>query len=217
MITPKLDILPKPQRELWPALSELGTKFTLYGGTAIALQLGHRSSIGFDFFGMESFNPSEIYASFPFLKGARISQQQPNTLTCFVESSGSVKVSFFGLPKFRRVRPVVIARDNHLCIASLFDLAGTKAAVVQQRSEAKDYLDLDALVQAGVTLSTALSAARFIYGEAFNPGITLKALCYFEDGDLAILTPETRRRLVEAVAKVDLMKLPNLENESTTI
>jgi hypothetical protein len=46
-----LEILPEAQWRLWPELrpaSQLG--FVLYGGTAIALRLGHRSSVDFDFF-----------------------------------------------------------------------------------------------------------------------------------------------------------------------
>ena len=34
-----------------------------------------------------------------------------------------------------------IAADNNLKVASLIDLAGTKASVVQVRAEAKDYVD----------------------------------------------------------------------------
>ena len=44
----------------------------------------------------------------------------------------------------------------------VLDLAGTKAAVVQQRPEAKDYVDLDAMMGAGVGLPTALAAAKLI-------------------------------------------------------
>jgi hypothetical protein len=50
------------------------------------------------------------------------------------------------------------------------DLAGTEASVVQVRAEAKDCLDIDALIRVGaVELSLALSAARQIYGSTFNP------------------------------------------------
>ena len=48
--TPCLEILPTAQRQLWPALRRaphLG--FVLYRGTAIALRLGHRPSIDYDF------------------------------------------------------------------------------------------------------------------------------------------------------------------------
>ncbi len=90
------------------------------------------------------------------------------------------------------------------------DLAGTKAAVVQQRAEAKDYLDLDALLRHGVGLPTALAAAAAIYGHGFNPQITLKALSYFDEGDLQALPAELKGRLLRAVAAVDLDALPRL-------
>jgi len=44
--------------------------------------------------------------------------------------------------------------------------------------------DIDALVAAGISLAMALAAGRAIYGNAFEPQITLKALTYFGDGDL---------------------------------
>ena len=66
----------------------------------------------------------------------------------------------------------------------LLDLVGTKASVIQVRGEAKDYVDLDALVRKrGVDLATALGAASALYGPTFNPEVTLKALSYFDDGN----------------------------------
>ena len=52
------------------------------------------------------------------------------------------------LPASQR-RPPHVAKDNGLQVASLLDLAGTKASVVQLRSEAKDYVDIDALITLG--------------------------------------------------------------------
>ena len=40
--TPTLDVLPEAQRALWPALGDLPDSLVLYGGTALALRLGHR-------------------------------------------------------------------------------------------------------------------------------------------------------------------------------
>lgn len=48
--TPNLKILTQGQRELWPLLAAVSARFTLYGGTALAIQLGHRESVDFDFF-----------------------------------------------------------------------------------------------------------------------------------------------------------------------
>ncbi len=47
---PRLDVLPPAQRKFWPQLAKLRNEgFVLYGGTAIALYLGHRESVDFDF------------------------------------------------------------------------------------------------------------------------------------------------------------------------
>ena len=48
---PRLDVLPEPQQRLWYKLGGIPAEFALYGGTAIALHLGHRQSVDFDFFG----------------------------------------------------------------------------------------------------------------------------------------------------------------------
>jgi hypothetical protein len=67
------------------------------------------------------------------------------------------------------------------------------------RAEAKDYLDLDMLVtKGGISLPTAITAAQALYGASFNPQITLKALSYFEDGDLHTLPEESKSRLARA-------------------
>lgn len=208
-----LDLLSPAQRRLWNELGDVPPPFTLYGGTAIALYLGHRKSIDFDFFGSESFDPQRLYAAVPFLKGTEIVQQAPNTLTCLVERGEKVQVSFFGVPDMTVLREPLQFPDNGVRIASLIDLAGMKAAVVQQRAEAKDYLDLHALInQEAVDLPMALAAASRIYPGSFQPQLTLKALTYFGDGDLHTLPESVRLGLVEAVRAVDLDRLPDLGN-----
>lgn len=208
-----LDLLSPAQRRLWDELGDVPPQFTLYGGTAIALYLGHRESIDFDFFGSESFDPQRLYAAVPFLKGAEIVQQAPNTLTCLVERDGKVRVSFFGVPDMTVLREPLQFPDNGIRIASLIDLAGMKAAVVQQRAEAKDYLDLHALInQEAIDLPVALAAANRIYPDSFQPQLTLKALTYFGDGDLYTLSESVRWALVEAVRAVDLDRLSDLGN-----
>ncbi len=214
--SPQLHILPAPQRLLWDELADVPPDWTLYGGTAIALHLGHRHSVDFDFFAAKAVNPAEVYAEFPFLAGATILQQAKNTLTCLVDRGGPVKVSFFGLPHLRSIEAPHIAPDNQLRVASLIDLAGTKAAVVQQRAEAKDYIDLDAITKAGIDLPAALSAARVIYGPSFNPQITLKALSFFDDGDLQNLPDDLKGRIIQAVAATDLNHLPPIKPDRSS-
>jgi hypothetical protein len=207
-ITPRLGILPQPQLALWPELAATPSEFTLYGGTAIALHLAHRESVDFDFFGAHRFDPDQLLRSLSFLADAQVVQRQSDTLTVRVERGGPVLISFFATPELGRIKPPHVASDTGLRIASLIDLAGMKADVVQKRAEPKDYRDIDALLTAGITLPEALAAARVIQGPAFNPQISLKALSYFEDGGLQSLPQDLKRRLMTAVRDVDLGGLP---------
>src|ERR1700736_69594 len=211
--SPHLEILPPAQRRLWPELDQVPSEFTLYGGTAIALHLGHRQSVDFDFFGSRSFDPTELQAAIPFLAKARVRQRERNTLTAILNREGQVAVSFFGVPNLPRLVAPLVSDDNGLKVASLLDLAGTKASVVQVRPERKDYLDLDVLITKGeITLPMALTAAQALYGTSFNPQITLKALSYFDDGDLQRLPEDAKTRLSTAARDVDLDRLPSLDH-----
>src|SRR4051794_10856057 len=131
---PRLAILPPAQRRLWDELRAVPRAFVLYGRTALALQLGHRTAVYFDFFGAAEFAPSRLAESISFRAGATITQQAANTLSAVVERDGPVIVSFFGLPEMRRLAAPLVAPETSLRVASLLDLAGTKAAVVQQRA-----------------------------------------------------------------------------------
>ena len=69
VFAPRLSILPAAQQRLWPELrraAELG--FALYGGTAIALRLGHRPSVDFDFFSEMPLNRDAIAAALVYFE-----------------------------------------------------------------------------------------------------------------------------------------------------
>jgi hypothetical protein len=208
---PKLDVLPAAQRTVWHELEQIPRSFILYGGTAVALHLGHRQSVDFDFFGWEPFFPLDLTADLHLARGGTVLQSAPNTLTIMIDRNGPVKLSFFAVPRLRKLCPPEIAPDNGLQIASLLDLAGTKVTVVQQRAEAKDYIDIDAILTNGqIDLPLALAAGQLIYGQVFSPQNALKALTYFEEPQLLSLTDELKQRLVKAVRAVDLDHLPTL-------
>lgn len=211
--SPRLDVLPDAQRRLWGELSAIPQEFTLYRGTALALRLGHRKSVDFDFFATRTIEVTALEREIPLLSDAKVIQRAKNTLTVLLNRGADVQISFFGVPKLPRLAEPAVAQDNGIKIASLLDLAGTKASVVQVRGEAKDYIDIDALIQTGgVSLPFALAAAQKLSGPSFNPEITLKALSYFDDGDLRRLPKDLKFRLASAVEKVDLDHLPSLED-----
>lgn len=211
MFTPKLEILPPSQRTLWDELGQTPRDFVLYGGTALALRLGHRRSEDFDFFSNNPFAPELLRGTISYLQGAEVSQFEANTMTAIVTRDGPVKVSFFGGLRLNRVRDPDLVRGNGIQVASLLDVAATKLATIQQRAQARDYEDLVAIIQTGVTLSETLAAAQATYGREFNGALSLKALTYFADGDLPNLPQATQNALRAQATRVDLTRIPLIE------
>jgi hypothetical protein len=195
-------ILPGGQLRLWEGNLEIPDGFVLYGGTAIALRLGHRQSVDFDFFSSTPFDPAELRSRLEFATGATALQSGANTLTLLVDSDGPVKVSFFGgLTHGQLARPSK-APPRNVRVASLRDLLATKLKVILQRAEAKDYQDIAALLEHGASLAEGLGGAVALYGLDFQPSISLRALSYFEDGDLPSLPASVKSRLATAAAAV---------------
>lgn len=206
-ITPHLEILPVEQKRLWPELkASIVLGFVLYGGTAVALRLGHRFSVDFDLFSEKPLDHNAIWSAFPFMPQALVLQDQPNALSVLAPTENGkkeyVKVSFYGTIGFGRVGEPDATHDNVLQIASLDDLMATKVKVILQRIEAKDYRDIAAMLKANVDLAKALSAARALYGVSFQPSESLKAMTYFKGGDLHSLTKEEKNILIRAVSAV---------------
>jgi len=169
--------LPAPQKRLWPELAATPGHFTLYRGTAIALRLSHRPSVDFDFFSPVSFEPRALLQTLPYLQGAIVTQSAANTLTVTVDRGGPAQISFFGGIDLGQVAVADVAEGIGLPVASLVDLAGVKVAVVTQRAEVRDYLDIHALLtEAKISLPTMLAAAAIIYGAEFSPLQSLKAI-----------------------------------------
>jgi predicted nucleotidyltransferase component of viral defense system len=135
-------VLPRAQKRLWAELDATPKTFVLYGGTALALRLGHRRSEDFDFFCDKPFQPSVLLDGVAYLKNAELSQSQENTLTAIVDREGPVKVSFFGAVGLNRVQDPDIVQENRIRVASTIDLLATKLKTVQQRALAKDYIDI---------------------------------------------------------------------------
>ena len=202
----KSEILPDAQQAVWPHLrfaTQLG--FVLYGGTAIALRLGHRQSIDFDFFTDIDIDKEEILSKLELPGSITVLQDEPNTLTLNVlpyEDDDYVKISFFGGLNIGRIGEPELTEDHVLQVASLEDLMATKCKVLLQRVESKDYIDIAALIKAGLPLDAGLASAECMYGTTFQPSEALKALVYYEGGDLSLLTDDVKQILIDAVSRV---------------
>lgn len=216
-LEPKFDVLSEAQQQIWSALAaapRLG--FVLYGGTAIALHLGHRRSIDFDFFRSAPLDKKQIGAEFAFVGGAAVLQDTPDTLVMLAEMpAGLVKISFFGGITFGRVGNPLLTRDGVLLVASVDDLMATKLKATLDRAEAKDYRDIAAMIAAGVSLSAGLSAFKQIFdGE---PAQVLRAIGYFRDGDLNTLSQADQQLLRSARDGVEVLPDVLLKSRSLAV
>ena len=203
---PRLDVLPEAQRALWPRLADVPDSCVLYGGTGLALRLGHRASFDFDFFSSAAVD-ADALLDLPLLAAAEVLQRAPATLTVSVTPPGGmqpVRISFFGGIDIGRVGHPERTADGILQVASLLDLVGTKLKVLLDRVAAKDYLDLAAILRSGVPLPDGLGAAAALYGNHFPPLDAVKALAYFDEGDAANVDAATKRYLSDQAEKWDL-------------
>jgi hypothetical protein len=176
-------------------------------GTAVALHLGHRESLDFDFFRYEPLDKDQVRDAFGFVRGAAILQDSPDTLVVLGEMpSGLVKVSFFGGIGFGCVNDPLQTRDGTLLVASLDDLMATKLKATLDRAEAKDYRDIAEMISAGVSLPAGLSAFKQMFNG--EPAQVLRALGYFEDGDLATLDKADQNLLRNA--RDEIQRLPSV-------
>lgn len=205
---PKTEILSKAQQEIWPLLAPApGLSFVLYGGTAVALHLGHRNSVGFDFFRTEPLDKKDIETSFTFMHDAQTIQEDGNTLVVSAPmQSGPVKVSFFGGVAIGRINEPLRTKDSTLLVASLEDLLATKLKAIMDPAEAKDYRDISVMLSAGISLEKALGAFAKMYGK--EPGLPLRAMGFFKDGDLPSLPKSDQDNLRKARDRVS--KIPEV-------
>ena len=114
---PRLDILPDAQRALWPELAATPPEFTLYGGTAIALQLGHRQSVDFDFFGSAAFAPDALVLGcthYPILRD--VIQQTVGADVKLVDSGEATAGEVAALLREKNLEnPNAVSGERRLC------------------------------------------------------------------------------------------------------
>ena len=216
-ISPSLSSLPAAQRALWPHLGEVDESFVLYGGTGLALWLGHRESLDLDFFSAASFAPGELLDRLAWLGRLEIVKTQADTLV--VREPGGVQVSFVGGVTLQSVAEPAIARDNGLVVASLHDLAGTKAKAMLDRSEWKDYVDIAALLDRGLRLPEIIAYATTIFDQrlAFPAELFLRSLVWFGDGTAGDVPAPVQVQLRDAVRATSLSEIPVVRPYRTSI
>ncbi|MCX6718804.1 MAG: nucleotidyl transferase AbiEii/AbiGii toxin family protein [Candidatus Taylorbacteria bacterium] len=164
-------------QRVWESCGFLKEDFYLAGGTALALQLGHRQSIDLDFFSDKPIKKTLL----SYLEGSF-----RTTITPIIRSADEltariydVKVTFlhYPFPLLAETVPTAIVP-----LASVRDIASMKAYALGRRGTLKDYVDLHAIFSRGiVTLSTVITDANQKYGDAFNDRLFCEQLLYTDD------------------------------------
>jgi hypothetical protein len=171
------EALTEEGRKVFPYLKDF-KDFYLAGGTALALQLGHRVSVDFDFFSEEQISSRLLPKITRLFSTRKISPSlnNPDELTVFLNE---VKITFLRYP-FPPLFP--LQRSQGIRLLSITDIAVTKAYTIGRRGEWKDYVDLYfCLYEKHCTLPEILSLAETKYGSEFNDRLFLEQLLYLDD------------------------------------
>lgn len=171
------EIFLKEQNQLLPLIKTFSDQFGLVGGTAIALQIGHRRSIDFDLFTLNDFDNNRIRQ---IIRKSFLIQktfiENPQELTLLVDN---VKLTFYKYP-------FEITFDEELKgiikMPDLLTLATMKSFALGKRAKWKDYVDLYFIFKE-CSINEVIAKTKKIFSSEFNEKLFREELSYFDDID----------------------------------
>ena len=192
-----LEVLDKKRKKLLSQLIFL-RKYGFYmaGGTALALQLGHRTSLDFDFYTEKKFDNEKLLRELgKRFKDIKLIQNPEQTLIVKINRK---EISFFHYPY-----PLIysLVRNKEIPpLASKKDIAATKVMAIIQRGTKRDFIDIYFLIKE-FGLKEIFEIANKKY-PSFNKYLALQALTYFEDAE-----KEKKKRKVTYIKEVNWPKI----------
>ena len=174
------EIMPEEQLRIWMVCAGPTSKWKAYlaGGTSIALHLGHRRSVDFDWFTSETIRPAVLLGDMQEL-GFPVEVQQNDEGT-FLSTVSGVSFTVF---RYRYRLLGTPAELDGCMLASMLDLAAMKLLAIYQRGTKKDFIDVYAIMVARqLTLAQMLDAFCSKFGVSDTREV-LRALTYFGDAD----------------------------------
>lgn len=147
----------------------------LVGGTALALQLGHRTSVDLDFFGRINADSEELRDILREVGRVEVASVSKNINIFWING---VKVDMVNYPYPWLDLPIV---EDGVRLASLNDIAAMKVSAIVNRGTKKDFIDLYTLL-----LHFALDEILDMYSRKYSDGslfIVMKNLTYFDDAE----------------------------------
>ena len=155
---------------------EFFSSFILVGGTALALQIGHRNSIDLDFFGNCEIDADLFISELKKFGKVETLQKSKNIL---ILSVNNIKVDFVNY-KYDWLENFSVLED--VKVASKKDIAAMKLNAISGRGSRKDFIDLYFLLN-----YYSLDEMITFYDQKYEEGsyfLVIKSLTYFEVADI---------------------------------
>jgi len=180
----RFDILPQAAKKALDFLSGQNwlknSVWYLAGGTALALQVGHRRSFDLDFFSQEkNIENEDILREFSGVKGWNVNLDRKNTI---YGELFKAKISFIAYPFFiPKHKPQTY---GFIRILSPSDIDVMKVVAISQRGRKRDFFDLYWCAKNIESLEDIIKRLKIQYPSiAHNYHHILKSLVYFEDAE----------------------------------
>ena len=171
------ETLSKKTEEVFKRIKDSVPGFYLAGGTALALEFGHRISIDLDFFSRSDFSVMQMVATLKDLGHLQIFSEDSGTLNGELDG---VKISFFKYP-YELLFPEIIYEGVKL--ADERDIAAMKILAASDRGSKKDFVDIFVLLKK-YPFVEILGFFQEKYKECnYNMLHIMKSLTYFADAD----------------------------------
>lgn len=156
--------------------SEFFSDFVLVGGTALALQIGHRNSIDLDFFGKKEIDEELYVEELKKFGNVEILKVSKNIL---ITSVNGIKTDFVNYTYPWISEKLVV---ENVSLASKQDISAMKLNAISGRGSKKDFIDLYFLLKE-FSLIEMIGFYREKYTNHSEFGM-LKSITYFEDAEL---------------------------------
>ena len=158
------------------ALPELA-QTRLVGGTALALQLGHRISVDLDIFGSWDYT-MDLAGRFSTIGKTEKESGTPDGKMAFFYID-NVKVDCVSYDMYKWLEPPI--ESDGVRLAGVKDIAAMKVNAITNRGTRKDFVDMARLLD-DYSLNDIFAWYREKYPEA-NPALAMRSLSYFVDAE----------------------------------
>lgn len=170
------DILTIEQAKLWPLIAKFAPQFYLVGGTALALQYGHRRSIDFDLFTPDLFENQRIRRM--ITRGNKITATRMMSQGEMTLRVDEIKMTFF---QFEYPIEHGVWYEKLISMPDDLTIGAMKAFAMGQRNKWKDYVDLYFILQHH-SIQTIIEKAEELFGGGeFNARLFREQLAYHAD------------------------------------